>query len=167
MAGVALSELPRPLRAFALVGLATVVTGAADYVYGSTGLLAVTSQGAGQAMMDWRVVDWQPYIKPMYWRLRTRILNTGTAAPGQDVYTTVYAAHASTANAGAVILDAEVAGARSQLITLTGVGTAYELTGPTFAAPADGTYVAVLHANAAWAANSGAVLVGTVDVFAR
>lgn len=167
MAGASLSELPRPLRQFQLVALATVVTGANDYVLGSTGLLAVTSQGAGQAALDWRLVDWQPYIKPMYWRLRVRAYTGGAAAPGQDVYTTLYAVAATAANAGAVALGAEVPGARSALTNLALSTTAYDLTGPTIPVPADGLYAAVLHSNAAWAANSGAILTGALDVFAR
>lgn len=167
MAGAALSELPRPLRTIALVGLAATVPGAGDFVMGQTGLLTVGSANAGQAVMDYRAADWTPYIKPMYWRLRIYASTTGAAAPAQDCYVTVYAVTPSGATAGAVVLGNEVAGIRGALRNLALVTTTYELTGPTVPAPADGQYVAILHSNAAWAANSGAILAGSLDVFAR
>lgn len=167
MAGTTLTELPRPLRTIAIVALATIVTSATDFVVGSTGLLPISSQGAGQAGMEWRLDDWQPYLKDVYWRVRMRITTSGTAAPGQDVYGTIYNISPSGANAGAITLGAEVPGARTALTNLALTTTTYSVIGPTTPVPADGLYGLVLHSNAAWAANSGAIITGAVDVFAR
>jgi hypothetical protein len=167
LAGASVSDQPRPMRPFSIVGLATIVTSATDFVIASTGLLAITSQGAGQGVFDWRNVDWTLYLKPQLWRLRVQCYTSGTAAPGQSVYATLYEAVPSVANAGAITLGNEVAGARGPTTTLSLAGVRYDLTGPQANAPADGLYVPILHANAAWAANSGALITGAAEVLAR
>lgn len=167
MSGPSLSEQPRVARGYQVVALATVVTGALDYVIASTGVLLPTSQGAGQACIDWRSGDWAIYQKPLYWRLRAQVWTSGTAAPGQTCHVSMFAASPSGANAGAVILGTEVPNIRGASVPLSLGTTVYELTTPTVLAPADGLYVPILHSGAAWAANSGAIVVGGLEVFVR
>jgi hypothetical protein len=167
MAGPALSDQPRAIRRISSVALATVVTGAVDYVIGQTGLLLPTSQGAGQATFRWTQLDWGLYLKPLLWRVQLYATTTGTAAPGQSVYVSLWDWTPSAANAGAIVLGSELVGSRGPTVALSAAGTTYTLTTPEVSVPADGLYVPVLHANAAWAAGSGAMLNGSVDILAR
>lgn len=167
MAGASLTEQPRIFRALALLGQAATVNAAADYAMGLTDIQLPTNANAGRGAVDWRAGDWQVYLKPLYWRLRVQVRTSGPAAPGQDVYCTVYSCAPSGVTAGAVLLGTEIPNARGAVTQLALVTTTYELTTPTFAAPADGWYIPVLHSNAAWAATSGCNVQGALEVWSR
>jgi hypothetical protein len=164
VSGSQLSDQPRIFRGLAHSSGAQAAN--TDYIFVTTGFQVATSSNGGQGAVDWRAVDWRIYDKALYWRLRLWMRTHGVA-PATTVYVTAYAATASLTTNGAVVLGAEVPGMRGPTVELAAAGAAYELTTPMAAAPADGMYVPVFHTNAAWAAGSGALATGALEVFAR